>query len=172
MAWFHPKTLLDKTYEIGILIKGFDGVVEIIGGVLLWALTPDTINRWTRALTQDTLAHDPNDFVANHLLRYGHELANGHTGLAVLFLLSHGIVKVGLVTALLLQKMWAYPWAIFLLTLFLVYQVYLLITQASIWMGVLTVLDIVIIWLVWREWQEVLRRQAAKKEKNKAETEE
>ena len=163
--WFHPRTLLDKTYEIGILFKGFDGTLEIIGGVLLWVISSDTINGWTRALTEDTLAHNPHDFVATHILRYGHQLANGQKGLAVLFLLSHGIVKVAMVIALLRQKRWAYPVSLVLLILFLIYQIYLLITQNTFFMGVLTVFDVVIIWLVWREWQVAKRRWAAKAER-------
>jgi len=162
MPFFHPRTLLDKTYEIGIVIKGIDGTFEIIAGLLLWLITPATVDRVTRHLTHNTLAHDPHNALANHILSYGHQLSTGHTGIAVLFLLSHGIVKVSLVTALLLQKMWAYPWALVLLTLFLVYQAYLLITQPSFMMVLLTVLDAVIIWLVWREWHVVQQRQAAK----------
>jgi len=155
--WFHPQTLLDKTYEIGIIIKGIDGVLELVGGLLILLLSPATINSLTRFLTENELAKDPHDFVSTHILHYGNELATGHTGFAALFLLTHGIVKVALVTALLLQRFWAYPWALVALTLFLVYQLYLMVVQPTYAMAFLTVLDAAIIWLVWREWQKVKR---------------
>lgn len=75
-----------------------------------------------------------------------------------LFLLTHGIVKVGMVIALLRQKHWAYPWALGLLTAFLLYQIYLLFAKPGIMMALLTILDMFIIWLVWREWQKLRER--------------
>ncbi len=160
--WFHPKTLLDKTYEIGILIKGFDGTLELIGGILLLAVPVSAFHRLTLFLTQNELANDPNDFLATHVAHIGNELSAGRDVFAILFLLTHGAVKVALVVALLMQKHWAYPWAIGALILFLVYQAYLLITRPTFFMAFLTVLDIAIIWLVWREWQQVKQRSAAK----------
>jgi len=155
MEWFRPKTLLDKAYQIGLFVKGIDGTLELIGGILLLTVPPSAINSLVRFLTQDQLAEDPHDFVANHILQYGHALATGHTFFASLFLLTHGAVKVALVVALLLNKLWAYPWALGALVLFLVYQLYLLVTSPSVGFGILTVLDVIIIWLVWREWQKV-----------------
>lgn len=153
--WFHPRTLLDKAYEIGLFIKGFDGTLELIGGILLLSVPGSVITGLTRFLTQHELADDPHDFVANHILIYGNSLAHGRHLFASLFLLTHGAVKVALVVALLRQKLWAYPWALGALVLFLAYQAYLLVVKPSPGMAFLTVLDIIIIWLVWREWQKV-----------------
>ncbi|HSX35633.1 MAG TPA: DUF2127 domain-containing protein [Patescibacteria group bacterium] len=155
MPWFHPKTLLDKTYEIGLFIKGFDGTIELLGGVLLMVIPSSAILHLTRVLTQNELANDPHDFVASHIATFGTHLATENNTFAILFLLTHGAVKVALVAALLRQKLWAYPWALVALTLFLVYQAYLMVVKPTFGMGFLTVLDIIIIWLVWREWQKV-----------------
>jgi len=157
MAWFHPKTLLDKTSEIGILIKGIDGALELLGALLLVVVPSSAIMRLTHILTNNELNDDPHDFIATHVLHFGTQLAKGHNLFATLFLLTHGAVKVGLVVALLRQKHWAYPWALVALTLFLIYQGYLLIARPTWGMAFLTVLDAVIIWLVWREWQKVRR---------------
>ena len=155
MAWFHPKTLLDKTYEIGIIIKGIDGSLELIGGLLVLCIPRSTIWHLTGALTRSELANDPHDFIASHILRAGHSLATGSRTFAILFLMTHGAVKVGLVIALLRQKLWAYPWALGALILFLGYQIYLLVVRPTISMWFLSILDAIIIWLVWREWQKV-----------------
>lgn len=75
------------------------------------------------ALTREELSEDPGDFIASHLLH----TTNGLTGDAVLFgaayLLAHGIVKLVLVTAVLLNELWAYPWMIVVRSLFIAYQV-------------------------------------------------
>lgn len=158
MSWFKPTSLLDKTYEIGIIIKGIDGVLELIGGVLVLVVKPHTIDSIARFLTQHELSRDPHDFVATHILAYGQELKRGSTAFAAAFLLTHGLVKVVLVTSLLRNKMWAYPFAIITLGLFIVYQLYRMAVQPTFGMAFLTVLDAVIVWLIWREWNQVKRR--------------
>jgi uncharacterized membrane protein len=158
MSLFKPRTLLDKAYEIGIIIKGIDGVLELIGGLLVLTISPHTVTGITNFLTQDALQENPHNFIAVHIARAGNHLAAGHNLFAAAFLLTHGLVKVVLVTCLLLNKLWAYPWALIVLGLFLVYQAYLLITQPGFGIAFLTVLDIIIIWLIYREWQQVKHR--------------
>src|ERR1700690_3100094 len=155
MPLFHPKTLFDKTYEIGIIIKGIDGILELVGGVLVLALSPHTINSLTNFLTQDALQENPHNFIAIRVMKLGTHLAAGHNLFAALFLLAHGLIKVVLVVCLLLNKLWAYPWALVILSLFLVYQAYLLVTAPTLAMAFLTVLDIIILGLIYREWQKV-----------------
>lgn len=152
MAWFAPKTLLDKTYEIGILVKGIDGVLELMGGILLLAVKPQTIDNITAFLTQHELSQNPHDFIATHVLQYGTDLAHGSHAFAAAFLLTHGLVKIVLVAALLRNYPWAYPFAIITLGLFIVYQLYRMVVEPTFGMGFLTVLDIIIVWLIWREW--------------------
>ena len=157
-GWFHPQTLLDWSYEIGIIGKGLNGTLEIIGGILLLALPTSTIESvfaWLAGL----FSGDPTVFPASSLLQVGSELATGGTTAALVFFLPHGLVKVGLVIALLRQKLWAYPWALAALALFLIYQIYLVIAHQTFLMGFLVLLDIVIIWLVWREWEKVTGRK-------------
>jgi len=155
MDWFRPQTLLDKTYEVGIIIKGIDGTLELLGGILVLTLSPGAITGITRLLTQHEIQEDPHDFIATHILKFGHHLAHGPNYFAAAFLLTHGLVKVVLVTCLLLNKLWAYPWALGVLSLFLVYQLYQMATRPTFGMGFLSILDAVIIWLIWREWGQV-----------------
>src|SRR4029453_12168667 len=127
MSWFKSRDLLDQTFEVGIILKGLDGVLEVIGGLLLLVVSPATIDRVVTGLTQHELSEDPHDFLATHLLRTAH----GLTGSAVLFgavyLLAHGVVKVVLVAALLKNQLWAYPWMIGFLGVFIIYQLYRLL---------------------------------------------
>ncbi|MPM24713.1 hypothetical protein SDC9_71197 [bioreactor metagenome] len=55
-------------FEVGLLLKGIDGLLEIIGGVCLLFLNPDRLNWLTRLLTQHELSEDPRDMVANLLV--------------------------------------------------------------------------------------------------------
>ena len=59
MSWFRPRDLLDQTFEVGIIVKGLDGVLEVIGGLLLLVVSPATIDRLVTSLTQHELSDDP-----------------------------------------------------------------------------------------------------------------
>jgi uncharacterized membrane protein len=153
MGWFRSKDLLDRTFEIGIILKGLDGLLEVIGGVLLLIVSPAAINRIVVALTQHELSEDPHDFVATHLLRVSHGLTGSAVGFAAAYLLLHGIVKVVLVLALLRNKTWAYPWTIAFLLAFIGYQLYRIVLDPTLGLSALTVFDAVIVWLTWREYR-------------------
>jgi uncharacterized membrane protein len=51
MPWFRPRDLLDQTFEVGIILKGLDGVLEVIGGPLLLMVSPATIDCIVTGLT-------------------------------------------------------------------------------------------------------------------------
>jgi uncharacterized membrane protein len=156
MRWFRPQSLLDQTFQIGIILKGLDGVLEVIGGLLLLVVSPATIDRVVASLTQHELSQDPHDFLATHLMKTAH----GLTGSAVLFgavyLLSHGAVKIILVAALLRNELWAYPWLIVFLGVFIVYQVYRLSFKPSVGLTLLTLFDAFVAWLTYREYRKQL----------------
>ena len=63
------------------------------------------------------------------------------------------IVKVVLVLALLRNKLWAYPWLIGVLLIFIGYQVYRIVLSPTLGLIALTGFDIVIVALTWREYQ-------------------
>lgn len=158
MSWFKPKGLLDRAFEIGIILKGLDGLFETIGGLLLLAVSASQINHLVHDITQHELSQDPHDFVATHLLHYSQGLTDRTVTFAAIYLLAHGVVKVVLVAALLRNKLWAYPWMLAVLILFIVYQCYQVALKQSLGLILLTLFDIAIVLLTWREWRKQERR--------------
>lgn len=162
MTSFRNRDLLDQAFLVGIVLKGLDGVLEVVGGVLLLVITPTTIDRVTRWLTQHELSEDPHDFIATHVLHAAGKLTTGSLRFGAVYLLLHGAVKIVLVTALLQNKLWAYPWTIAFLLAFIGYQVYRLTFGLSIALLGLTIFDAIVVWLVWREYlkqRELARRR-------------
>ncbi len=158
--WFHPRSLLDRTFEIGIILKGLDGVIELVGAALVALIPAHTIMQLATRLTADELAEDPNDFIAGHILQYANELAGRDKWFATAFLLSHGMIKVVLVVGLLRSLPWAYPFAFVTLGGFTLYQVWLIILHNTIGIVLLTLFDLFILWLTWREYQQFKRAHA------------
>ena len=66
-----------------------------------------------------------------------------------------GLRKLLLVAGLISNKLWSYPAAIVVFTGFAIYQVYQLIHQASFFLEVVTLLDIVVVLLVVSEYRHV-----------------
>jgi uncharacterized membrane protein len=150
---FRARDPLDRIFEVGIILKGLDGLLETIGGLLLFAITPATIDRLVARLTQHELSEDSNDFIARHLLRYAHGLTGSAVTFAAVYLLLHGIIKIVLVVALLRNQAWAYPAMIAFLLIFIAYQLYRLVLSPTFGLTVLTGFDALIVWLTWREWR-------------------
>jgi uncharacterized membrane protein len=145
---------LDRTFKISVGLKGLDGALETVGGVILLFVRPATIDHLARWFTQHELSQDPHDFLARHLLHSTAHLTHGSTLFAAVYLLSHGISKVVLVVAVLRDQVWAYPGMIVLLLLFIIYQLYRLVfVKPTIGLTLLTLFDAFVVWLTWREYQ-------------------
>jgi uncharacterized membrane protein len=152
--------LLDRTFEISVTLKGRDGVLEIAAGVVLLFVSRDLINRVAFSLTREELSKDPHDLIATHILKTAHGLSGSATKFGAAYLLSHGLVKVVLVAALLLNKLWAYPWMIGFLTLFIIYQLYRFAYNHSLALMALTIFDAFVAWLTYAEYQKQRARRA------------
>ncbi len=145
------RSVLHVSFEAAILLKGIHAALEVVGGVLLWLVKPDTLAGWIRALTQNELAEDPRDLVANFLVSAGEKYTASQQQFDVLYLLSHGLVKIALVLLLWRKKLWAYPVAVVVLGLFIAYQLFRWTATHSVSLLLLSALDAIIIGLTLRE---------------------
>jgi uncharacterized membrane protein len=155
---------LDKTFKIGLVLKGLDGILEVAGGILLLLVSPAALDHLARALTAHELSEDPHDLIARYLLHTTAHLNKGITVFGAIYLLSHGVAKIVLVALVLRDKLWAYPWLIALLLAFIGYQLYrITAVHFSIALTALTVFDVFLVWLTWREYRSKrARRHQAK----------
>ena len=145
-----------------MVLKGADGVLEVVGGILLLFLAPPTIQHLVRSLVAHELSQDPHDFIARHLLHSVTHLSRSTTLFGAVYLLSHGAAKVVLVALVLRDKLWAYPWMMALLVAFIVYQLYrIVIVKVSFGLVGLTAFDVVLVWLTWREYRARHRQRPA-----------
>jgi uncharacterized membrane protein len=147
------KKTLHRLFEVGIIIKGVDGVLEIIGGVLFLFVSPRALNSVVILLTAHELSEDRHDWIATWLRHAVENLSSDTKLFAGVYLLVHGLIKVFLVGGLLREKLWAYPTALGMLGAFILYQLYRLTHTHSLALLAFTVFDIVIVFLVWREYQ-------------------
>lgn len=148
---------LSFIFKIGLAFKGIDGFFELVGGILLLFLSPSHISSIIRALTEHEITQDPHDLIANYLRHLASNLTGSWTLFAAIYLLLHGVVKLVLAWAVFANKLWAFPWMIAFLAIFVVYQIYEIFIDHSIGLTLLTIFDIIIIWLTIHEYR--LRRR-------------
>jgi uncharacterized membrane protein len=145
-------TLLDRTFVVSLIVKGLDGAFELVGGVLLVIVTPAQIEAVARFVTQHELSEDPHDLIANALLHLTGALSVSASLFGAIYLLLHGLVKIALVWAVLKDRLWAYPWMIAFLLVFIAYQTYRILVSFSWALLLLTAFDVFIVYLTWREY--------------------
>jgi uncharacterized membrane protein len=143
----------DRTFRVAIVLKGLDGALEVVGGVVLLFVQPSTLNRIAHSVTQHELSQDRHDYLATHLLHATGHLSRSATVFAAIYLLSHGLAKLVLVVEILRDRLWAYPAMIVLLLAFIAYQLYRILIRATVALVLLTVFDALVTWLTWREYQ-------------------
>lgn len=144
---------LDRFFYLTIWLKGLHAVLEIAGGAALLFTSPELILRVIALMTQDKLANDPDDFVANLLLHAAQNLSLSSERFAAYYLLSHGVVKLFLVAGLLRNRRWAYPAALAVFGAFVLYQIYRFTYTRSLGLVALTIFDLAVMWLIWREYR-------------------
>lgn len=142
-------------FELGLLIKAIDGMLEILGGVLLLYLNPSRMNSLINLLTWHELSEDPKDLVANALFQFGHSFSVSTQYFGMFYLISHGIIKLLLIFLLWRKKLWAYPLTIASLILFVLYQIYRYSFSQSVWLLLLTAFDIIMIFLTLVEYRRM-----------------
>jgi uncharacterized membrane protein len=151
--------VLHQSFELGVLLKGIDGAVELAGGLLLLFLSPKAIGGIVLFFISEELLEDPTDLFANLLLNSSRSLLRSRN-FAIAFLLVHGIAKLLLVGGLSAGKLWSYPAAIVVFGGFMVYQVFELSHRFSFFLTAVTLLDAIVIVLIYEEYQH--RRTAGR----------
>ena len=144
---------LDRWFVVVVAFKGIDGGLEILAAAVLLLVPNASIHGLISHLVTLDAASD-SDLLVHSLQRFSHSLTPGTQLYAAVYFLLHGVIKVGLVAALLSRRYRLYPAAIVVLVLFMIYQIYRISTGESLALDItLTVIDAVVVWLTWLEYR-------------------
>lgn len=141
-----------RLFEVALLLKGFNGTVELVGGALALFVPLRTVNQLVLWLTASELENDPHDWVASTLVHAAEKLSMGTKLYASFYLLAHGCVKIFLVYSLWRERIWAFPVALSLMAALLCYSIYRFTHTHAVGLLAFGAIDLVIIWLIWREY--------------------
>ena len=156
MLNFKNKTeLLDFSFDLGLLLKSIFAIGEVIGGVSLFFLTPNLLNGIIFWMTQDELQEDPHDFIAQFLVNFGHHFSLSIQHSLAIYLLLHGLIKLVVLFLLWRKIIWSYPLSILIFSGFIIYQISDFFLTHSVFMIVVSLIDLVMIYLTFLEYQKM-----------------
>ena len=143
-------------FLVGVFFKGLDGVLETLGGLIFLFLRHGALEKFARIVFRGELAEEPHDIIANYLINLASHTSRDTEFFAAIFLLVHGAIKISIVTGLYLRKLWIYPLAEIILSLFVLYQLYRFSHTFSVLLIFLSIVDIFIIFLIRAEHKRLI----------------
>lgn len=154
-----PRRVAHRAFVLGMVLKGIDGALEVLGGVALLLVTKSWLDRTAEWLARQEFGGASMQGLAMHAVHATHHLATGGQQFATAYLFAHGAVKLVLVAGLLRGVQWVFPLALVVLTGFTGYQLYRLSVRWSWLLAALTVIDVIVIALIGQEWRYSVSRR-------------
>lgn len=146
---------LHRLFEVSLFAKGAFAAIELLSGIAIWIASADWVLQTVRWLTRYEIVEDPGDRVANWILGLAQGYSVSTQQFWALYLVAHGVVKLGIVAALAFRVLWAYPASILVLVGFILYQIERFAVTHAPFLIALSLFDLVVIWLVWHEYQRM-----------------
>jgi uncharacterized membrane protein len=128
-----------QIFQVTVVLKGLHGIIEIAGGLALALFSTDSILRLLYRIPH-------HHWVTRHF-------STGEHHYYAFFFLSHGALNLAVAVLLLLEKLWAYPAAIAVLTLFTLLQMYRFTHVHDPGLIVFSILDVIVIALAVHEYR-------------------
>ncbi len=153
------QSLLHRLFTATLAVKGSLAAIEAAVGGWLWVsvrfpLAPDLPVEGSIAwLNQHELTQDPLDPMVQWTAEQAQNLAVAPDNFYYLYLVIHGLLKLGMVILLAWRVRWAYPAAMLVLGLFVTYQLYEFTQSHSLYLLMLCGFDMFMILLVGREYR-------------------
>ncbi len=151
-----------ELFEAGVLLKALNSVWETATGLLLlFSMQPIVHNVFLFLSREEYLGTTRDDALFRMVAEQFNHLSVSTRHFAGYYLLFHGLLNMFLAYNLYKNRLWAYPFAMGAVGLFLVYQLYRLVHTHSLVLFFITLFDIAFIVLTWHEYKFQRNQQAA-----------
>ena len=157
-----PHGLFHDVFDIVVILKGLNGLVEIASGPGLLLIKAGTIMEWVQWLTQSELLQDPHDLLATSLEKWAMNFGHDAQVFAGLYLLAHGVVKLALAVLLFKERPWVFPLAFILFTALVAFSLDRLFIHWSWALTAFIAFDLFTIGIIAREWRALERLKSSK----------
>lgn len=159
MKKINYKLLFHRFFKFVVIIKGIDGIVDVLASVILFVFWKHSLATIIPYLVRKELIHDPQDFIANYLIYFSHNILPGTQIFVMLYLFLHGIIKIWLAFALLSKNNKIHKIASVILILFVGYEIYRYSHTGSYILLGATLFDILTILLIQHEYKKIIHKK-------------
>jgi len=147
-----PEKDYHELFRISILVKAADGLIEACAGIFLYFVGYSRINAVLFRVFHQEIAESPRDAVWQFFINEWHTISLSSNSFWGLLFIAHGATKLLLSIALLKNKLWAYPTAAVVFTLFVGFEIYSLVNRPSLFLWLITIFDALVVGLILREY--------------------
>lgn len=147
----------DAIFKIGLFIKGFDSILEAIGGVVLFF--PTKLSLYLAVLAQHELFKH-HDVLAGRLDRLADTVEMKVTLAGALYLFIHGSAKSVLIWGVFKEKAWGYVGLIVVMSIFAIIEFGRSIQAHEPIVGLLALFDLGLVWLMRKEYYARFHKKA------------
>jgi uncharacterized membrane protein len=142
-------------YVVTIAVKGIDGGIETILGMIIWLSGPARWYAFLLHFAAPELLEEPGNHRWIELVRSGaNNLMHSSISFIVAYLLIHGVLKLALAVVLLRGGgRWIFPVATAILVGFIIFMSWHLAEHWSNWVLAFAIFDFVTLLLVLNEWR-------------------
>ena len=156
------ETYWHRSFFIVIGLKIFVTLCELSIGLSLLVFDRGDFTDALYFITSDQLAIDPHSSVVVFLSNTINSMTDDTLRFLIFYTLTHAFVKMIVFYGLLTKKLWAYPFAIFIFSAFVLQQTYHLMFRFSWGITGMTVLSAIFVVLIWHEYKHMKKRHHIK----------
>lgn len=148
--------IYDLFFRIGMWWRIMYGFLRfVLGFVLLRLVGTPLLEIFYKVMSRE-LIEDPNDFFVHTATPFFQHSSFTVTYFLVIYLIFWGIIDILLSINLLKHKTWAFPVSIFLIGVFVFYEIYRLSHTHSFILAYIIIIDLILIWLIRKEYRKLL----------------
>jgi uncharacterized membrane protein len=160
--YFNPSIFqsdrLTIVFRLSMYWRIIYGLLKAVTGFLLLA-----VNRLDPAslfykLMRHEIIEDPGDVFIRLASPVVDHLSSDTAFFAAVYLLFWGLIDIFLAVNVLRRRLWAFMVALFLISLFIIYEIYRISYTHSVFLGVIIMLDMAIVWIVYKEYLKLKKR--------------
>ncbi len=145
---------MEQSRKVELLHKAFFATVMVNGAIALADMAVGLLFVFKQQITAFLyLSTNP---LLNSLQPIVATISSQNQTMGIIYFFSHGLVKMTLVWGLLTNRLWAYPFAIVLLSGFTIYQFYDIMMHFSFFTLLLIVVNGITIFFISREYRQVV----------------
>ncbi len=150
-----PNAIAHLAYVVTIAVKGIDGGIETLLGLIIWLSGPSRWYAFLLHISAPELLEEPGNHRFIELVRSGaNNLLHSSISFIVAYLLIHGLLKLALALVLLRGGgRWIFPVATAILAGFIGFMSWHLAEHWSNWVLAFALFDLTTLLLVLNEWR-------------------